>query len=92
MHRLRRADSDTDGYDDSSYEAGCIAAGGSGDGTACAASVPFEDSNADTHDDSSYDAGFTEGAASGDLNLDETIDVLDIVQLVNILLGRDSTH
>ena len=43
----------------------------------------YSDENDDGYDDVSYDAG----AESGDLNLDGTVNVLDVVSVVNIVLN-----
>ena len=45
------------------------------------------DDNADGYDDESYDAGFDIGAMSGDANLDGTLDVLDIVTFIEMIMN-----
>ena len=45
------------------------------------------DENLDGYDDVSYEVVYDTGATSGDFNLDETTNILDIVQLANCVLA-----
>ena len=65
-------DTDADGYDDMSYDAGY------GEG--------FENATTEWYE-VGYETGYIDGALSGDLNLDGDSDILDIVALVNIILN-----
>ena len=51
----------------------------------------FQDLNNDGFDDVSFNYGYDIGAISGDNNLDGNLNVVDIVNLVNMILGNTST-
>ena len=56
-------------------------------GDVCEQPDGITDENEDGYDDVSYEIGYENGATSGDLNLDGINNVLDIVTLVNQVLG-----